>query len=249
MPYTQAASTLTPALIIYLIDVSDSMNGTCGNTVKLDLVHATLQATLKDMVRRSMRNGQVLARYHLAMIAYHHEAVDMLGGIQPLPAVLARGLPKLKATDISDTAAGFAAAEILLHENLVTYDLSPAPLVCHLTDGMFTTTDPVTVVRRIQRMKVQDGPVLVENIYIAEGSLKKEPANWSEWQGVQRSQDLNDDYARYLHSISSLMPETYRNNINAYGYTLKPGSAMFFPGTSAELVRLAFAVSAATQFK
>ena len=45
------------------------------------------------------------------------------------------------------------------------------------------------------------------------------------------------------------MPETYRQNIDDYGYHIQQGAALFFPGFHSDLVRLAFAISAATQLK
>lgn len=39
MLYTQPATSLTPALIIYLIDASHSMNDPCGSMTKIDLVN------------------------------------------------------------------------------------------------------------------------------------------------------------------------------------------------------------------
>ena len=248
--YIQPATRLTPALVIYLIDASASMNDACGMSTKIALVNAALKEVVKAMILRSMRDVKVQPRYHIAMFAYSTKVIDLLNGIRPLPDVMRVGGPPdlLAGGNSTDTAAGFAQVELLLQQHLASYKNCPAPLVCHLTDALFTTQDPSPIVKRIRAMAVEDGPVLVENILMTEKSLKRPPKDWSTWDGVLKVGHLADAYARQLFELSSLLPETYRLNINkAAGYQLKKGAALFFPGTQPELVRLALAASSATQ--
>ncbi len=248
--YTCPATRLTPALVIYLIDASASMNDPCGSTTKIALVNTALKEAVKAMVLRSMRDTRVQPRYHIAMFAYSTTVLDLLNGIRTLPEIMrVGGPPELTAGGgATDTAAGFARVEKCLQEHLSTFKSCPAPLVCHLTDALRTTQDPTPVVRRIRSMAVEDGPVLVENILMAENMLRKSVKNWYTWSGVLQAHHLHDEYAKQLFTLSSPLPETYRQNINnAAGYQLKQGAALFFPGTHVELVRLALAVSSATQ--
>ena len=247
--YSQPATTLTPALIIYVIDASDSMNEPCEDTTRIEMVNRALRAGVKDMVRRSMRDGVVQRRYKLAIFAYSTQVVDVLGGIRDLPELLRTGVPELSAGGVTDTAAGFGAVEKLLEAHLKEFEYSPAPLVCHLTDGVFTTVDPSPSILRIQETRVTDGPVLIENVYFADNMLRRAVSDWQQWPGVFRANELSDDYARFLFGLSSPLPETYRQNINNYGYHLQQGAALFFPGVSSDLVRLAFAISSATLLK
>jgi uncharacterized protein YegL len=247
--YSQPATTLTPAFIIWLIDASDSMNEVCEDTTRIELVNRALRAGVKDLVRRSMRDGVVQRRYKLAVFAYSTQVIDVLGGIRDLPELLHIGVPELRAGGVTDTAAGFATVERLLEGHLSEFAHSPAPLVCHLTDGVFTTVDPSPSIRRIRQMQVADGAVLIENVYFADNMLRRSVSNWQQWPGVARMNELSDDYARFLFGLSSPLPEAYRHNINNYGYHLQPGAALFFPGVSSDLVRLAFAIASATQLK
>lgn len=247
--YMQPATTLTPALVVYLIDASDSMNEPCGDTTRIAMVNAALRATMKDMVRRSIRDGVVQRRYKVAIFAYSSEVLDLLGGIRDLGELVRMGVPEFSAGGVTDTAAAFATVEELVRSHLGEFEQSPAPLICHLTDGVFTTSDPSPSIRRIQAMRVADGPVLVENVYVADNMLRRPVHNWQQWPGVMRESDLTDEYARFLYSLSSRLPETYRTNINNYGYSLQPGAALFFPGATSDLVRLAFVITAATQLK
>lgn len=249
MLYTQPATSLTPALIIYLIDASHSMNDPCGKTTKIDLVNQALKEALKDMIRRSIRDGIVQRRYKIALLAYNTKVVDVLDGVCDLPDLVERGIPVISAGGETDASVGFAAVEHLLQQHLTECQTSPAPLVCHLTDALITMGDPTPLVERIQAMTVRDGSVLVENVYVAEKMLRTTVHDWHQWGGVLKAGQLTSDYAKLFFRLSSPLPETYRQNINNYGYHLKPGSALFFPGQHLDLVRLAFAISTATQLK
>jgi hypothetical protein len=248
--YLQPATRLTPALVVYLIDASASMNEACGDTTKIALVNSALKEVVKAMIMRSMRDVKVQPRYHIAMFAYSTKVIDLLNGIRPLPDLMrVGGSPELQAGgNATDTVAGFTRVEQLLQEHLSTYKNCPAPLVCHLTDALFTTQDPAPIVKRIRGMSVEDGPVLVENILMTDRGLRKTPRDWACWSGVLKANQLVDPYARHLYELSSPLPETYRQNINkTAGFQLKTGAALFFPGLQPELVRLALAASSATQ--
>ncbi|HZO76305.1 MAG TPA: vWA domain-containing protein [Ktedonobacteraceae bacterium] len=248
--YVQPATRITPALVIYLIDASNSMNDPCGTTTKIALVNAALREAMKGMILRSMRDNKVQPRYHVAMFAYSSKVIDLLNGIRPLPDIMRVGGPPelIAGGDETDTAAGFAMVEQLLQRHLSAFKHCPAPLVCHLTDALLTTQDPSPFVRNIRSLGVDDGSVLVENILMTEKMLRKPVKDWYQWSGVLRAGELTDDYARLLFKLSSPIPESYRQNINrSAGYQLQKGAALFFPGTQPELIRLALAASSATQ--
>lgn len=249
--YVQPSTRLTPALVIYLIDASASMNDLCGPTLtKMALVNDALREGIKGMVLRSMRDNKVQPRYHIAMFAYSTKVLDLLDGIRGLPDLMrVGGPPELQAGgNVTDTAAGFSQVERLLQQHLANYKSCPAPLVCHLTDALRTTQDPSSIVQRIRGMRVDDGAVLVENVLMAEKVLHKQVRDWQKWGGVSKARHLTDEYAKLLFALSSPLPETYRQNMNkSAGYQLQKDARLFFPGTQSELVKLAVAASSATQ--
>ncbi|HEY4389396.1 MAG TPA: vWA domain-containing protein [Ktedonobacteraceae bacterium] len=247
--YTQPATSLNPGLIIYLIDASHSMNDLYNGTTKMDIINNALRNVIRDMVRRSMRDGIVQRRYKIAIIAYSTVAIDVLNGIRDLPDVVKGGLPMISAGGETDTSAGFLVVEKLLQAHIEEFKSCPAPLVCHLTDALITADDPSSIVKRIQAMTVRDGPVLVENVYVADNMLRTPVQDWHQWGGVVRLHQLTNNYARLLFRLSSPIPEHYRQNINNYGYNLQPEAVFFFPGLHMELVHLAFAISTVTQLK
>lgn len=168
MPYETLATGNTPQLIVYLLDISGSMDDPLGNHRRIDVVVEALSAMLRQMVFRSTKGSRVSPRYRIAMFAYSDQVYDLLDGVKSVDVVARMGVPKLEPLRSTDTARAFAQAEKLLQQELPNMAACPAPLVCHMTDGEFTGADPEPIVRRIMGMRIPDGNVLVENIFISE---------------------------------------------------------------------------------
>ncbi len=252
--YTRAATIHTPALIIYLINASASMNELCGTTTKIDLVSKALFETVQMMVQKSLRETIVLARYKIAIFIYNSATViDVLDGICDLSDLVWAGRPIIiPGGDATDATRGFDAVEQLLKTCRTKFQHCPAPLLCHVTDRSLLRQDfssIMRVVQRIRSIRVDDGPVLVENVYIAENVLQHVVSDWQLWGGVLQEKNLVNDYAKLLYRLSSPLPTKYRQNMNEYGYLLQEGAAFFFPGLHTELVSMAFAASTAVSIK
>ena len=69
MPDTLEATAQTPALIIYALDVSASMNEPLGDKRRIEVITDALSAALRKMVFRSTKGTHVSPRYRVAMIA------------------------------------------------------------------------------------------------------------------------------------------------------------------------------------
>jgi hypothetical protein len=246
MPYSVLATSKTPALIVYLLDISRSMNQPLGGSRKIDTVLKALDKTTVRMVQRSTKGMIVAPRYRIAMYGYHKDVVDLLGGIQPVSAVAETGIPKPTLDYGTQTARAFEAVERLLQLELPHLEDCPAPLVCHMTDGLYGGADPEPVVARIKEMSVPDGPVLVENIFISKSVLRESVGDSQRWTGVTDVEQLGKDYARKLFAMSSAVPDTYLETIGEFGYAIQPGARMLFPGDTPDLVELGFAMSGAT---
>lgn len=246
MPYEILATSKTPALVIYLLDVSASMDQPMGEKRRIDVVMDALAAALRQMVFRSTRGGRLSPRYRIAMYAYSDHVYDLLDGVKPVDHVAHLGVPELSPMRYTETAKAFAQAERLLQAELPALQACPAPLVCHMTDGEYTGADPEPIVRRIMQMAVPDGHVLVENIFISDKILPQPIGDPSKWPGIEPKTRLTDNYARKLQAMSSPLPEGYRAMLVENGYQLAPGALMLLPGVSPELVALGFQMSAAT---
>jgi serine/threonine protein kinase len=241
------ATRLTPALAIYLLDLSGSMGLPLGGRTRIDLVKEALTKTIERMVFRSTRGVLVSPRYRVAVLGYSDRVYDLLSGIKSVDRLAAESFdPGLVPLSTTDTARGFAEVEKLLAAELSRLQDCPAPIVCHLTDGESTGDDPEPIVERIKAMKVADGNVLVENVFISEQVLSGPMADVMQWSGVTRNTPLATPYADKLRRMSSPLPDSYRSGLNDFGFNLGSDAVMMLPGTSPELVKLAFQMSGMT---
>ena len=250
MPYTTAATSRTPALIVYLIDISGSMNDPMDGRPKIEHVQDALRTVLQKMVQRSTKGEIVSPRYRIAMLTYNDEVANGLpagcGEVATITDVVRLGRPTFRPGNGTNTALGFERVRDLLAREMPNQADRPAPLVCHLTDGQFMGADPSPVVRQIQAMANNDGNVLVENIYIGRDLVKKPILNVETWPGLRSKSEVTDSYAETLFEMSSMLPESYCLNIENEGFGLKPGSRMLLPCDNRDLIELAFAASGAT---
>lgn len=246
MPYTTLANARMPALIIYLLDVSGSMNAKLDNKRRIDVVMDALFDALQAAVFRSTKGSYVSPRYRIAMYAYSDEVYDLIDGIKTIDQVAQMGVPVLNTMRGTDSAKAFMEVEQLLIRELPNLNNCPAPLVCHMTDGEFTGANPEPIVRRIMNMGNADGNVLVENIFISDRLLPDPIQNIKSWQGITHRSTLVGEYANKLRSISSNLPESYRIMMLESGFGMAEDAVMMIPGMNSELVELGFVMSMAT---
>lgn len=247
MNYTIQASQRTPALIIYLIDISASMNMLMEDRRRIDVVYEALSLAIRQMVFRSTKGNRLTPRYRIAILAYSDDVYDLLNGIKGIDEIAAIGsLPDLTPKRFSDSAKAFIQAEKILQSEIPNMQDCPAPLVCHMTDGVATGEDPEPIARRIMNMSVPDGNVLVENIFISDHLMNQPISEPRRWKGILADTQLEDEHARKLKMMSSVLPESYREMLVEADYQLSPGALMMLPGTCSELVSIGFQMSAAT---
>src|SRR5215208_3212283 len=223
MPYDVVATSTTPVLVIYLLDISGSMSQMLGDKRRVDIVSDALQEIATEMVARSTKGELVSPRYRLAIYAYESQVHDVLGGIRTIDQFVRDGVPEFSPRGGTNTAAAFLAAENLLTAELPYMENSPAPLICHMTDGEYQGDDPTPIVQRIMQMGNKDGNVLVENIFISDKILKNPVNDPSTWPGLVNEAELANDYARALLRMSSPIPDSYLGEMQEFGYQLQRG--------------------------
>lgn len=247
MNYELKATSKTPALTIFLLDISASMGQPLDGKPRIEVVTDALQSIFRRMVYLATRGGRISPRYHIAIFAYSNQTYTLFDGVKSIEEVARVGVPKLATSATTNTSLAFSKVEEFLKREIGRYSQCPAPVVCHLTDGLYTDDDPEPIVRRIMSMGVQDGPVLVENIYISDTVLPSPIMDVHQWPGILPGTQLGSDYARKLRAMSSTLPESYRIMMLEMGYQISPNASMLLPGTSPELVRMAFAMASATK--
>lgn len=247
MAYEKPATAQTPALIIYLIDVSASMQAEMDGKPRIQVVGEALESIISHMASRCMRGMTLIPRYRLAMLAYSDRVYDMLGGVKTIEELMMEGLPQLDTLRTTDACRAFLQAEKILRREWESLRNGPVPLVCHLTDGEYTGDDPQPVAERIKRMALPDGNVLVENIFISDEVLEDPIDDPKRWEGVFPSTRLASEYAGKLRDMSSALPEQYRRRLATHGFSLGPGALMMLPGNTPDLLALGYQMSAATE--
>jgi hypothetical protein len=246
MPYSILATSKNPALVIYVLDVSASMQMPLGSSRRLEVVTRALDAAIRQMVFRSTKGTRVAPRYRIAMLAYSDGVYDLLDGIKTVEQVASLGVPRLQTQRSTDSAKAFSYVEQMLQKELPNLAGCPAPLVCHMTDGEYTGADPEPFTRRIMKLANDDGNVLIENIYISDTITDEMISQPSQWPGISPATKLNTDYAKKLRAMSSPLPEGYRVMMLESGYQMANNAVMMLPGSSPELVEMGFVMSTAT---
>ncbi len=246
MPYGIKATRQTPALIIYLIDVSGSMTDLLDGASKIAHVNQALRQVFERMIQRSLVGEQILSRYEVALFSYSDKVVDIFGGPRLLQQVVDIGIPEFTANEATSTYEAFAVARDLLVREMPRLAGRPAPLVCHLTDGEHSTADPEPMVREIMGISTSDGNVLVENVYLGADLTQTLIRDVKGWPGVGSLSELKDPHAQKLFRMSSPLPPSYAEVLATQGYRFAAGNRMLIPGTRPELVELGFVMSKAT---
>ena len=88
-------------------------------------------------------------------------------------------------------------------------------MVCHLTDGQYTGSDPEPIAAEIMGMGTKDGNVLIENIFVGEQLTKTPIADPKKWEGISTASELTDDpYVEKLFRMSSSLPPIDRDDLH-----------------------------------
>lgn len=109
------------------------------------------------------------------------------------------------------------------------------PVIINLTDGMSTDGDPSSIAQQITQVATSDGNTLLFNIHIT--SINASPVLYPS----SEPEVPNDQYARLLYKMFSVIPETSRTLLELLlGYPVPPGArGMIFNG-DASSIRLMF---------
>jgi len=248
--YQIQATGSTPALIIYLLDISGSMTLEFEGRRRMDVVNDALKTAIRQIIYRSTKGSSLSPRYRISILAYSDEVYDLLDGVKSIDRIANLGnMPELYPKRFTDTAKAFKQAEKLLQHELLGMEHCPAPIICHMTDGVYTGEDPEPIAKRIMEMVVPDGNVLIENIFLTDEAVHSKVKDVRSWKGLMPDSPTEDPYSAKLMRMSSIIPESYREMMMESAYSIQRGALMMLPGTSADLVSLGFQMSASTPIR
>lgn len=255
--YKNQANSDHPATLIYLVDISGSMNATMqGGKSRIEIAKNAIQVAYAQMIQRSMRQGKIHPRYRVGMIAYSDKIYDVygeIGSIVSIDRIKDEGIPAITPQKSTNMAKAFRYAEKLIREDIQKWPSKwiqecPPPMVINITDCEFDeeqAQDPLEYAKRLQDIALPDGNVLVENIFITDQITV--PASPQEWLGYQHSDKTGNPYGNKLLEMSSLIPSTYAQILREQaGLKIREGSAMMFPGITREFIKFGFVMSIVT---
>lgn len=260
MSYKNLANTDHPATLIYLVDISGSMEAPMpdGKT-RIEVAKDAIQNTYTAMIKRSLRQGVTHPRYRIGMIAYSDNLYDVYGNDQNKKSILTigeikeQGVPPITAQKWTNMAKAFRYAAHLIKEDLKTWSEKwlaecPPPMVVNLTDCEYTEDleDPLDAAKKVQEISVPDGNVLVENIFITD-QITLKTNNPKDWTGYRPDETTGDPFGDKLLAMSSPIPGNYAQIMNEQaGLKIREGTALMFPGVTSEFVMTGFVMSIVT---
>jgi hypothetical protein len=250
--YSNMATSDHKALIVYLLDISGSMDqpiSKAGKT-RIEAVTDALYVTIQEMVARSVKQGVIRPRYEVAMYAYSDDVYDIYSGKKTIDYISEKGIPELHLQNRTNMALGFECVKNFLVNEMQSWDeeqlrMRPAPLVVHMTDAEITERlgDPSPFFEEIKKLEVADGNVLIENIFVTD-HIRLPTSDLHVFSGYKVGETLDNPFGEKLLTMSSILPEAFRTLINReQGMNLKAGTSMMYPGTTTDFVQVAFQIS------
>ena len=176
--YENRASTNSPGLIIFILDVSASMEKMMDSQRRIDKALEVVHHLFERMVHLSIKGSQLVDRYRIALFTYGDTVQDVFDGAKNLTEVVnSDKINSISTENFSDISSLFQSVLTLLENEIKNYSPhSPAPLVVHISDGSCDLHPAAATIKKIMGLTVADGEVLFANILIS-NSLNSEKTN------------------------------------------------------------------------
>ncbi|MCX7025335.1 MAG: hypothetical protein NT080_12065 [Spirochaetes bacterium] len=249
-PYGAAISRADPALIVFLLDRSGSMEEPyTGVMNKAQYLARTVDRTLIELAVRCNKADGTRDYFHIACIGYQGESVRTAfsppldaGDFATISRIASSPLRLDTAADgsnipvwIDPASSGGTPMKAAFEEAcrfVATWcDAHPAsypPTVINVSDGHSTDGDPSRAADILRQLHTDDGDCLVYNLHVRSGG-------GAEVVFPDNARGL-DEYGRLLFEMSSPFPPHILDRALSTGFRVGPGSRFFAYGAGAELV-------------
>jgi hypothetical protein len=167
------------------------------------IVHSLLDGALAG---RMFVNLPELQRRPLSIETRMNREIDALGRTIEIPITFPIWV-KPEARGDAPMCAALRNAQLLATQWVATHRDSYPPLVINITDGKGDDGDPTELVHQLCQISTTDGQVLLYNVHITD--LNYPPMDYP----VNEDELPNDPYVKQLFSMSSIIPEPNRVNI------------------------------------
>lgn len=248
--------TANPCLIMILVDQSSSMEAMNGTEKKSVLAADAVNRALYEIILSCQAGGRVKDRCFIGVVGYGEKVNailgDMISKVAENPIAVkkvkkkepdgAGGLVELEvempiwlkptAANGTPMAEAFAAAAVVIQEWIKTNPSSFPPVVINITDGEPNDTkqgfvETKAAAKKLTDLRTADGNVLLLNAHISD-------ANAGEHRLPATENGLNDNYAKFLFNISSVLPEPLFKSAEQVGFAPQSGAHGFVFNAGAE---------------
>lgn len=258
--YAAPISRQSPACLLFLLDQSGSMNlsmsipGAAAMPRK-QAVADVVNRLLGELVLSCTKGVEVFDRFHVGVITYGERVAcaPAFQGLEPLSNVALRTCTveqrSLRNPDGTTSEAAFPIwftpqssgntpmcealelARTLVEPWLAEHPESFPPILFNITDGDATDGNPLAAMQAIRSLGTQDGPCLLFNCLLGDGS----PVLWP-----GQAHEVPDGNARILFDGSSELPDRMRHRAAVHHHLdLSPGAkGVLLNAALVDLIRL-----------
>ena len=247
--YRVAISRADPALIVFLLDRSGSMDEHYAEGMsRARYLARTVDNALLEMAVRCHKAEGTRDYFHVACLGYGDEKVGNAfssplasGDYATISAIASSPLRLVDdpvggkipqwiepiAGGSTPMCAAFERACSFVAQWCDAHPRSYPPTVINVSDGESTDGDPRRPAEILRRLHTNDGECLVFNLHVGEGGT-------GEIVFPESSTGLNE-HARRLYDMSSPFPPHLRDQAQAAGFRVGGGSRFFAWGAGAAL--------------
>jgi hypothetical protein len=254
-PYSQEISRRFPALVIFLLDQSLSMQDKCAGTdgePKSVVLADAINRILHELVVRSKKGEEIRHYFDVAVLGYGHNPgavssafkgrlaghrIVNLSEIAYNPAELEeKSQSPIWVYPVAGGATplceAFREARALAETWVVNHMESFPPIVLNISDGEATDGDPTPEAVALREVTTNFGNLLLFNCHLSGSSSM--PVSFP----IDKEEVPKDTFARRLFSMSSEFPDAMLNRAIMEGLPIRTGARGFmFNADATELVR------------
>jgi hypothetical protein len=248
MDYSMGWGSKNPGHLVYLIDLSSSMQF----DGKIEMVMTALQKNLQRLIIRNTKNGVLSNCFTVTIIGYHTDIVslfpsnqyltgdandvkalleDRVNNKMPLFDYSKGGIAEPKWQTYMTNAFNEAKKDIekwlTRHQGMAV----PAPIVINITDGQpeedkkspdTCASEALQAARELTNTSTSDGKVLLWNIHITGKDLSNETLICPNSEPTGNTAE--DKHKRFLYQCSSTLPPACIKMAQALELDVKTGS-------------------------
>jgi hypothetical protein len=253
MSNTKQWSSATPGYIIFLVDQSGSMSSPYSEgKTKAEFTATVINRAINELININSAGEKVKDRVFISIIGYgssvNEVRSDYLSKFADSPIRIDSGKQKVsdgngglieievqnpifvEPAHSGGTPMGtaFEMAKKLVAEWMNKKAEHPAPVIINVSDGLPTDTEQksINIASEIMQLSCPDGSPLIFNAHIGNGAQK--------YSCSESEAEIGDEQGKFLFSISSKIPDSYKDAARKQELDVKPNSRGFVSNADPE---------------